>query len=187
MTDAAERTRAVRQLPGGVGLWIFVLSDLLLFGVFFALFAHDLAADRNVYAQGRATLDSGIGLINTLLLLSGSWAVAMGTRVVAAHRTARYLVLAAVSGLLFLLFKSIEYMHLIAAGHHLTENGFYTWYFVLTGYHALHVLAGIALLSVAACGLRKHMLALDFLEAAGCYWHLVDLLWIGIFSIVYLV
>jgi nitric oxide reductase NorE protein len=82
----------------------------------------------------------------------------------------------------------LEYRHILGNGHAFTENPFYIWYFFLTAYHALHVTVGIVLLAVVASRYRQgqtpdHRLV----EAAGCYWHLVDLLWIGIFLILYLI
>lgn len=189
MSALLGRADESRKMPGGTGLWIFIFSDLLLFGLFFVLFAHDLATDSQIFLRSQATLNNAIGLINTLLLLTGSWAVAMGTRVVREPRhSALYLASAAFCGLLFLALKSTEYMQLIGKGYSLIDSRFYSWYFILTGYHALHVAAGIILLWVVAMR-RWHNIAVteDLLEASGCYWHLVDLLWIGIFSIVYLI
>lgn len=180
---------AGRSLPGEVGLWVFILFDLGLFGLFFALAAADLGGAPGVFATGKGALDLTIGAVNTLVLLTGSWAAAMGTRVAHGGRPAsRWLAGAALSGVLFLALKVVEYDHLIGAGHAITESAFYTWYFVLTGYHALHVALGVVLLAVVAGRYREgpapdHRLV----EGAGCYWHLVDLLWIGIFLILYLI
>ncbi len=177
------------SLPGEPGLWVFIFFDLGLFGLFFALAAADLGAAPAVFAAGKGTLDLTIGAVNTLVLLTGSWAVAMGTRVVRGGGEAgRWLTGAALSGALFLLLKVVEYVHLLGAGHALTQDAFYSWYFILTGYHAMHVAVGIVLLAVVAARYRggaepDHRLV----EAAGCYWHLVDLLWIGIFLILYLI
>jgi len=178
-----------RQLPGEVGLWLFILSDLLLFALFFVLFSHDLATDPESFQEVQGTLSRSIGLFNTLLLLTGSWAVAMGTRVERnPARSAGYLSAAALSGVLFLILKAVEYGHLFSAGYSLTDSSFFTWYFFLSGYHALHVVAGIVILQVVVSQYRRRKAVTEELvEAAGCYWHLVDLLWIGIFSIVYLV
>lgn len=179
---------AKRHLPGELGLWIFIFSDLMLFGLYFVLFSYDLALDPETFYQSQAALDRNIGLVNTLLLLTGSWAVAMGTRV--EHNSplsASYLSAAALTGIIFLVMKAIEYSHLIGGGHYLTESRFFIWYFFLTGYHAIHVLAGSIFLQFVSSRMRRRESANETLvESAGCYWHLVDLLWIGIFSVAYL-
>jgi nitric oxide reductase NorE protein len=180
---------AGRSLPGEVGLWVFIFFDLGLFGLFFALAAADLGGAPAVFAAGKGALDLTIGAVNTLVLLTGSWAAAMATRVaVGGREVSRWLTAAALSGVLFLVLKVLEYSHLLGAGHAITESAFYTWYFILTGYHALHVALGIVLLAVVAARYREEAApGQRLVEAAGCYWHLVDLLWIGIFLILYLI
>ncbi len=177
-----------KSLPGELGLWIFLLGDLMLFGLYFVLFVYDRGMDRQSFYLGQAALDGGIGLLNTVLLLTGSWAVVMGTRVERdARRAAHYLAAAALSGLIFLVLKTLEYTHLVDAGRYLTESRFFVWYFFLTGYHAVHVMAGSLFLVVLAVRLYKNSVPGErLMEAGGCYWHLVDLLWIGIFTIAYL-
>jgi len=177
-----------RVLPGELGLWVFIFCDLGLFTLLFGLAAWDGQAYSEAFAQGKGALNLTIGMVNTLVLLTGSWAVAMGTRVVEGHAEAgRYLRLAALSGLIFLVLKVVEYEHLLGAGHALTESAFMMWYFILTGYHALHVVVGIVLLWVVANRFRQETApSHELTEAASCYWHLVDLLWVGIFMVLYL-
>lgn len=177
-----------RALPGELGLWVFIFADLGLFALYFALAAWDMRSDMAIFEQGRAGLNLTLGMVNTVVLLTGSWAVAMGTRVVADGRqAARYLQLAAVTGLIFLGVKFFEYDHLVSAGRTIDQDVFHTWYFFLTGFHAFHVIAAVVFLWIVAARFRGedqpgHVLT----EAAGCYWHLVDLLWIGIFLVLYL-
>lgn len=177
-----------RPLPGELGLWVFIFSDLGLFALYFALTAWDMRMDSATFQQGRDGLNLTLGMVNTVVLLTGSWAVAMGTRVVSGGRqAARYLQLAALTGIVFLGVKFFEYDHLVSRGHTIGQDAFHTWYFFLTGFHAFHVIAAVAFLLVVAARYRGedqpgHVLT----EAAGCYWHLVDLLWIGIFLMLYL-
>lgn len=184
MRDAAQ----TRSLPGELGLWVFIFADFGLFALYFALTAWDMRSDPATFQQGRAGLNLTLGMMNTVVLLTGSWAVAMGTRVVSDGRqAARYLQLAALTGVIFLAVKFFEYDHAVSLGHTVGENRFFTWYFFLTGFHAFHVIAAVVFLVIVASRFRGeeqpgHVLT----EAAGCYWHLVDLLWIGIFLLLYL-
>jgi nitric oxide reductase NorE protein len=177
-----------RALPGELGLWIFIFSDLLLFALYFALVTWDRGSAPDVFRQGKAELNLTIGMLNTIVLLTGSWAVAMGTRVGEGSRdAARYVYLAAATGVFFLLLKVVEWQHHLAAGHSFGENAFYTWYFFLTGFHAFHVIGAVLFLTVLAGRFRRGVPTSHALtESAGCYWHLVDLLWIGILLVLYL-
>jgi len=179
--------RTPAALPGETGLWVFIFADLLFFSLLFGLASWDLGSAVAAAKAGRAALDTTIGMVNTLVLLTGSWAAAMGTRVAARERAAPWLFGAAASGVIFLILKAIEYAHVSGAGHALGETPFFTWYFVLTGFHAFHVAGGIVLLGCVGESLRKgNVVGETLIESAGCYWHLVDLLWIGIFLILYL-
>lgn len=183
-----RETAQMRTLPGELGLWVFIFADLGLFALYFALAAWDMRSAPATFQHGRAGLNLTLGMINTVVLLTGSWAVAMGTRVISEGRqAARYLQLAALTGAVFLGVKFFEYQHLASRGHTVNEDAFHMWYFFLTGFHAFHVIAAIAFLLIIAARFRGedqpgHVLT----EAAGCYWHLVDLLWIGIFLVIYL-
>jgi nitric oxide reductase NorE protein len=178
----------VKVLPGEVGIWVFILTDLLLFGLYFVLAQWDHLRDPGAYRAGKADLSVALGTVNTLLLLAGSWAVAMGTRVVhEARQAGRYLGLAALTGLLFLALKAFEWHQHLSQGHRIDENPFQTWYFFLTGFHALHVIGATLWLGALARRLRSgRSSSVVVMEAAGCYWHLVDLLWIGIFLVIYI-
>jgi nitric oxide reductase NorE protein len=180
--------RIARTLPGETGLWVFIFTELALFSLYFTLAAWDKASAPELFRHGKSEFGLTLGMINTLILLTGSWAVGMGTRVVAEPpRAARYVCLAALTGVIFLLLKVIEWHHQLQAGHSITENVYYTWYFFLTGFHALHVLGAVIFLGVVARRLRRAQPSSPALvESAGCYWHLVDLLWIGIFVVLYL-
>jgi nitric oxide reductase NorE protein len=180
--------RQATHLPGEVGLWVFIFTDLALFGLYFTLAMIDRSHTPALFARGRAGLTLWIGMANTLILISGSWAVAIGTRVTSDPGvSARYLRIAAGAGGLFLALKAWEWHGQIAAGHMIGQDPFQTWYFFLTGFHAIHVAAAIALLLMVAGRMAQgeecsHALT----EATGCYWHLVDLLWVGIYLVVYL-
>lgn len=177
-----------RSLPGELGLWLFIFADLGLFALYFALAAWDMRADAAIFQQGKAGLNLTLGMVNTVVLLTGSWAVAMGTRVVSDGRqAARYLQLAALTGVIFLGVKFFEYHHLVSQGHTVGDDAFHTWYFFLTGFHAFHVIAAVVFLLIVAARFRgENQPGHVLVEGAGCYWHLVDLLWIGIFLMLYL-
>ena len=182
-----------RRIPGEQGTWIFLLGDMLVFAVFFATFLVERAKTPEVFDVARKTLHANIGLVNTLVLLTSSLfvvaaigAIRTGRRAIAA----RALLIAAGCGVVFVALKVTEYVLLAGAGHGPGANHFYLYYFILTGLHLLHVVIGILVLTLMCTQTRRTELSatrLAVIEGGGCFWHLVDLLWIVLFPLLYLV
>lgn len=180
-------------MPGEGGIWIFLFGDMIVFGVFFATFMYQRAKAPELFDQSRQTLSITIGLINTLILLSSSLLVVTGIRAIRVNRpmTARLLFLAALGcGLAFVGLKALEYTVKVQQGHTPNQNAFYLYYFILTGLHLFHVLIGIAVLTILAAQARRikpGATSMAVAESGACFWHLVDLLWIVLFPLLYLV
>jgi len=183
---------AARRVPGEAGIWIFIMGDMLMFGLFFCLYTHGFAENRAMFLAGQATLNKPLGLVNTLLLLTGSWFVVLGLEAARAgfwHRASNFLAAGMATGLAFIVVKGFEYAGLIGQGFTLITNPFYAYYFIVTGIHLGHVMAGVTVLGFFWQYARRQAGAKNAaaLETAGCYWHMVDVLWIGIFALIYLV
>jgi nitric oxide reductase NorE protein len=183
----------VRRIPGETGTWVFLFGDMLVFGAFFATFMVERAKAPEVFDVSRKTLHLGVGLTNTLVLLTSSLlvVVALGALRSGASKIARSALLAALAcGAIFLGLKVFEYHSLVTAGHGVGANHFYLYYFILTGVHLLHVCVGMAVLTVLLAATRPPELSatrLAVVEGGACFWHLVDLLWIVLFPLLYLV
>jgi nitric oxide reductase NorE protein len=182
-----------RRIPGETGTWVFLFGDMLVFGAFFATFMVERAKAPEVFDVSRKTLHLGVGLTNTLVLLTSSLlvVVALGALRSGASKIARSALLAALAcGAIFLGLKVFEYHSLVTAGHGVGANHFYLYYFILTGVHLLHVCVGMAVLTVLLAATRPPELSatrLAVVEGGACFWHLVDLLWIVLFPLLYLV
>ena len=182
-----------RRIPGEEGTWIFLLGDMLVFGVFFATFMYERGHAIELFDESRKTLSVGIGLANTLILLTSSLFVVTAIRAIRAaqRRTAMLLLVAGiVCGLAFVGLKAVEYTAKVAEGHTPDQNTFYLYYFILTGIHLVHVLIGILILSLMVTQARRRELSyqrMAMVEGGACFWHLVDLLWIVLFPLLYLV
>ena len=180
-----------RSPPGGLGIWLFIFNDLVLFGLYFWAFMHDRSLEPEAFAQGRSALHGAFGLANTLVLLTSSCCVAIAVQQAPLNRrrASAWLQAGVLVGAIFLGLKAIEYNLLIDAGHSLLENRFFTWYFMLTGYHALHVLFGLLALSILALFVHQERLPANSPLVPGIanYWHMVDLIWLGLFSLLYLI
>lgn len=189
---AALRPEVRPHVPGEIGIWCFVAGDLVVFSVFFVLIALGNRQEAAVFAQSRASLELGVGVVNTVLLLSGSWFVARGVaRCREAHdpRDSRYFSLAILCGLGFVANKGFEWGTKLAAGITPQTNDFYMYFFVFTGIHLAHVLIGIGVLLLVRHTSRRPVLErrhVRTLETGATFWHLVDFLWIFLFALLYL-
>lgn len=188
---------ATRRIPGEQGTWVFLFGDMLVFAVFFGTFLVERASAPEAFDAGRQTLHLGVGVLNTLVLLTSSLCVVMflGALRAGAPAVATRAVAAALGfGVLFVALKIYEYISLVSAGHGPGAGDFHLYYFILTGLHLFHVCVGLAVLVLLLTQARRigrsgpitpNRLAL--IEGGGCFWHLVDLLWIVLFPLLYLV
>jgi nitric oxide reductase NorE protein len=185
---AATRPR----LPGEEGVWVLIFGDIGVFSIFFLTYAYYRGQDPALFHRGSSALSPTLGVINTLLMLTSSWFVATALHLARQQRAraaARSFALGLCCGVGFVGVKVIEYGAKFRAGITLTTNDFFMFYFAFTGIHLLHVLIGIAVLSF----LMRHTLAgalderrIQHLESGASFWHLVDLLWIVLFGLLYL-
>jgi nitric oxide reductase NorE protein len=180
------------HIPGEVGVWVFVLGDMVVFALLFGVFVYYRAADVPLFANAQLTLNQSLGALNTLLLLTSSWFVVHGVEAVRAHRAAlaRGMLAAAFAcGVGFMVVKYFEYGEKLRAGHTITSNDFFMYYYLLTGIHLLHVTLGMAVL--AYLWRRLHGAAdmdaqISAVESGASFWHMVDILWILLFALVYM-
>jgi len=182
-----------RRVPGESGTWVFLFGDMLVFGAFFATFMVERSNAPELFDVSRKTLHLGVGLTNTLVLLTSSLCVvvALGALRTGARRIARSAILSAMAcGAIFIALKVFEYHSLVTSGHGIGANHFYLYYFILTGVHLLHVCVGMVVLVFLLTQTRRLELSetrLAVVEGGACFWHLVDLLWIVLFPLLYLV
>lgn len=189
----AAASAAPARVPGEAELWIFILGDMLVFAVFFTILSAHHVLHPALFDAGRRQLSFAFGLVNTLALLTSSAFVALGLGEAKAARLAaakRRFVVAAALGALFVAIKCAEYAQKIAAGANPLVNDFYMYYFVFTGVHLLHVAVGLIALAlmIRRC-VRPAAEPRDvgFLEGAAVYWHMVDVLWVVLFLLIYLI
>lgn len=180
------------RLPGDPGLWFFIVADMAMFALFFLIFVTARAEQSAAFEVSRGALDIRLGLLNTLILLVSSWCMVQAVvngRQGDRARTIRFLLLSVLVGSGFAVTKIVEYSAKIAAGQTMLTNDFFMYYYVLTGIHFVHFLLGIAAILVMVAKARRDALDQRFIlwiESVGCYWHMVDLLWIMLFPLLYL-
>ena len=190
---ASEDDGTTRHVPGEPGVWVLITGDLLVFGIFFCTFLVYRMQNAALYAQSQLALDRRFGLVNTLLLLTSSWFVALAVSEARARSNRRASALIAgalVCGLGFVTSKALEWHALISEGITLNSNEFYTFYYMFTGTHLFHVFIGLCVLTYMLAQSRKADVGPSYvaiLEGGASFWHLVDLLWVILFPLLYLV
>jgi nitric oxide reductase NorE protein len=181
-----------RRLPGVDGVWVFIGADAVIFAMLFGSFMSERLHNPAVFEASRHTLNMNLGGIDTLILLTSSWSVALAIQALKRgllDRVPRFLLGGVLTGLMFVVSKSFEYFQKFAHGITPGTNPFYMWYFTLTGIHLIHVVVGTSLLSYL--WIRSRRGAYDtshrvMPECVASFWHLVDLLWIVLFPLLYL-
>ena len=191
-TAATAESKSVPRLPGDPDIWFLIFAELVTFGVFFVAYVGYRALEVGLFNESQQTLDRTLGALNTLLLLTSSWAVVTAVESARSGRVAavsRYLALAIVLGIGFMIIKYLEYSAKFAAGITLTTNTFFNFYFALTMIHLVHVIGGTGVLMVMWANAREgkyHAGSTRGLETGASFWHMVDLLWIFLFALLYL-
>jgi nitric oxide reductase NorE protein len=183
--DAPQRP----HLPGDGSMWVFVLGDLMIFAAYFIIFMVARTREHALFLSSQQHLNQTIGVVNTLVLLASSWFVARG--VVAARagehvRALRLTVGGGLCGVLFIALKVYEWSLEASHGYTFAKNNFFMFYYALTGVHLLHVAMGLVILGIVVRELRTPSLRRPaIVESGATFWHMVDLLWIVVFALVY--
>lgn len=180
---------------GTEGIWTFVLIDMVIFLLIFFTFMGERMRHLAVYASSQLHLNELFGLANTLILLTSSWMVVEGVKAARLRKPQKvsfYLWSAWLLGSAFSVNKIVEYLAKFHAGITPISNSFYSFYFFITLVHFLHVLAGMLFIfhfarNAPGCATENHSRYVQGIENIGLFWHYVDVLWIFIFPMLYLV
>jgi nitric oxide reductase NorE protein len=156
------------------------------------VFVHERGRDVAGFDHARRTLNLAVGTIGTLSLLVGSMLVVAGASALRRGRhtvAARAFRLTLACGAVFAAMKAVEYVHQATAGHTPSTNPFYMYFYVLSGIHLVHVAVATVLVMLMRAVARRPAAdarGLRFVESAAIFWHLVDLLWLMLFALFYL-
>lgn len=174
------------------GILTFIIADLIVFAMLFTGFMVERAGKLQLFDESARTLDVRLGLLNLLILVTSGLCIVFGVNAARAGdraRTRNWVLAAFVIGIGFGVSKAIEYNAKFELGISMMTNDFYMFYFALTGAHFLHFLGGMAALAFIWFMSARERVNGPFyskIEAVGLYWHMVDLLWILIFPLLYL-
>ena len=187
-----------------LGMWLFIFTELLLFGGLFIVYSIYRYLNPEAFRLGGEALNPTIGAINTIVLLVSSMTIAMSTTALQQKNKKLVIFLLEVTIILAIIFLvnkyfewGLKFKHGIFPGseHMKTDFSqgeilFFGLYFIMTGLHGLHIIAGMIVIIFALKGVQSGKVHADrpsLLENAGLYWHLVDLIWIFLFPLFYLI
>ncbi|MBW2942484.1 cytochrome c oxidase subunit 3 [Zhongshania aquimaris] len=178
------------RVSGESSMWFFIIGDLFIFGAYFVSYMYYRGQDQQLFLEGQQHLDQWIGVVNTLVLLTSSLFVALaaeGARNGNRKTALRMLTIACALGVLFPVLKMIEWLPKLDAGLTPGESLFFMYYYLMTGLHLVHVILGLIILGFVFRELKtaKHP-NIGFVETGAVYWHMVDLLWLLLFALFYL-
>ncbi len=171
---------------------MLITLELVTFGVALIALAVSSRENPELYHQSRLQLNTTFGALNTLFLLTSGYFMAKTVQKVKENNVKKavfYNKLAMLGGLLFLFLKSIEYYEKIEHGLTIGYNTFFSFYWLLTGFHVIHVLVGLGILFFMYLGLRKIKDNPNVfnIEAGAAFWHMCDLIWLLLFPMLYLI
>jgi len=188
-----------------LGMWVFLVTEVLFFGGLFATYMIYRNWYPDAFAAASHELDVTLGTVNTIVLITSSLTMALAVH--AAQLGQRkllmmFLILTMILGAVFLGIKSVEYYHKFVE-HHVPGSGFqfekeyfrhaqlfFSLYFVMTGLHALHMIIGIGIMLVMLWWSWNGTITEEYsspIEISGLYWHFVDIVWIFLFPLLYLI
>ncbi len=174
-------------------MWLFILMELTAFGLFFLTFSVTQNLNTAMFQAGQATLHPLIGLICTLALITSSYFVALSlikVKLDDSKGARNRLWIALAIACIYIVAKMWEYIQLGQLGYDLSTNTFYTLYFFTTAFHFMHVILGMVILTYMAIRAGKNAYSShdhDGFEAGACYWHMVDLVWVILFPLIYII
>jgi nitric oxide reductase NorE protein len=179
--------------PGDLAIWFFIFAELLAFGIFFVAYAFARAHNIALFDESQQHLNRTSGAINTLVLITSSYFLVRAVASIKqgyALECQRWIAAAIGFGGIFLVVKLFEFQDKFSHGITLSTNTFYMFYLSLTLFHFMHVILGMVILSAVLLKARAGGYSAENhtgVETGASYWHMVDLLWIILFPLVYVI
>lgn len=193
MTNTLETPngKSVYYPPGGLLIWIIVFLELITFSAFLIVYLSFRQSDLETFNASQSMLNSTLGMINTIVLLTSGLFMAAGLFELkkGGRNAITYLALTIAFGVLFMGLKAFEYNEKIELGIGFSTNQFWVFYWLLTGFHLIHVFVAVVLLSYMLIKTKSGTYSatnFEDVESVGVFWHMCDLIWIFLFPILYL-
>lgn len=182
-----------KLLPGDFAIWFFIFAELLVFGIFFIIYAVVRLENQALFNEYQNTLNREVGAINTILLITASYFVVRAIHAIRrddVSRCVHWLSASMIAGGGFLVLKYLEFHDKFSVGINLDTNTFYFFYISLAFFHFLHVILGMVILGAILFKAKRGKYSAQEhtgIETGASYWHMVDLVWIILFPLVYII
>ena len=186
--------------PGDFAIWIIIYIELLTFSLLFLGYAFSRRVDVELFNASQLAINQTAGFVNTLILITSSYFVVKAVQSIkemtkdsvkeSSLKASRWLLSALVLGGAFVVIKLFEFTHIFGSGIHLSTNKFFMFYIFLTVFHFMHVLLGSLILFILYNKTKDEGYSPSDhsgLETGASYWHMVDLLWIVLFPLIYII
>ena len=177
--------------PGGILIWIIVFLELTVFFALLIVMKNSAHTQMDVFRHSVADLNIIAGTTNTVILLLSGYFMAKTITVIdhednKKHKS--YLLATIICGLIFIAIKMVEYSEKLSSGITISYNAFFTFYWLITMFHLLHVVVGITILTYFYFqkALKDRYQYQENLEAGAVFWHMCDLIWVVVFAVIYL-
>lgn len=189
--NQGAKPSALYYPPGGILMWIIILLELITFGMAIIAMVYYGQQEAELFHESRLKLNTTFGTVNTILLITSGFFMALSVRYIKEKKvetSLKFLNLTMLLGICFLILKSIEYYFKLDEGLGLGYNTFFTFYWMLTLFHVIHVITGLVILMLSYFGIKKKKenINIDDFEASAAFWHMCDLIWLLLFPVIYL-
>ncbi len=177
--------------PGGILIWMIIFLELITFGAALIAMAYYGNQELELFHDSSLKLSKTFGLINTMFLLTSGFLMAISLAELKKGNKKKFeksLLLTMFFGILFLGLKSFEYYEKISEGFDISYNTFFTFYWMLTLFHVIHVIVGLVILTSVYFGISKEKsnTSIEDVESSAAFWHMCDLIWMLLFPVIYL-
>ena len=184
--------KAISSPPGGLLLWILILLEVFTFGLSLTGLVYYRVQEPELFAQSSAFLNTTLGGINTIVLLTSGFLMASAVHYFKKQKIGtgiNFTLATILTGSAFLFLKWAEYEEKLIMGLGVEENIFFTFYWLLTGFHFIHVIVGLVILILLLLQIKNKQKAtkIEDIEAGAAFWHMCDLIWLLLFPALYLV
>jgi len=190
-TTASINIKNIYYPPGGILMWIIIYLELITFSLALLAMVYYNIKDSESFHSSRLLLNPAYGMVNTIFLLTSGLFMALSVKALKLknkQKAKQYLIITIVLGSFFLGLKGVEYYEKLEAGLNMGYNTFFSFYWMLTLFHVIHVIVGLAILISVYFGIKKENSTtnIEDVEASATFWHMCDLIWLLLFPVIYL-